>query len=87
MKPKTRSFRYEGFKLVYDEYGERRQRTVILSPGLLFSRKMHGPLAQTLAKRGYRVVCIDLLGPRRLRPARRDVELLDADLRHAGARR
>ena len=61
MKPKTRSFRHEGFKLVYDEYGSG-ERAVILSPGLLFSRKMHGPLAQTLAKRGYRVVCLDLLG-------------------------
>ena len=61
MKPKTRSFRHEGFDLVYDEYGAG-ERTVILSPGLLFSRKMHGPLAATLAKRGYRVVCIDLLG-------------------------
>ena len=26
VKPKTRSFRYEGFKLVFDEYGERRPR-------------------------------------------------------------
>ncbi len=68
MKPKTRSFRYEGFTLVYDDYapsggsGGPDDRTVILSPGLLFSRTMHGPLAMTLAKRGYRVVCIDLLG-------------------------
>ena len=61
MKPKTRSFKYEGFKLVYDEYGKG-DRAVILSPGLLFSRKMHGPLAQTLAARGHRVICIDLLG-------------------------
>ena len=61
MKPKTRSFRHEGFELVYDEYGTG-DRVVILSPGLLFSRKMHGPLAATLARRGYRVVCIDLLG-------------------------
>ncbi len=61
MKPRTRSFRHEGFKLVYDEYGSG-ERTVILTPGLLFSRKMHGPLAQTLATRGYRVVCLDLLG-------------------------
>ena len=61
VKPKTRSFQYEGFKLVYDEYGTG-DRVVILSPGLLFSRKMHGPLAQTLASRGHRVICIDLLG-------------------------
>jgi pimeloyl-ACP methyl ester carboxylesterase len=61
VKPKTRSFRHEGFRYVYDEYGTG-DRVVILSPGLLFSRKMHGPLATTLARRGYRVVCIDLLG-------------------------
>jgi pimeloyl-ACP methyl ester carboxylesterase len=61
VKPKTRSFRHEGFDLVYDEFGTG-ERTVILSPGLLFSRRMHGPLATTLAKRGYRVVCVDLLG-------------------------
>ena len=61
MKPETRSFRYEDFELVYDEFGSG-DRVVILSPGLLFSRKMHGPLATTLARRGYRVVCIDLLG-------------------------
>ena len=34
----------------------------MLMPGLLFSRKMHGPLASTLAGRGYRVLCLDLLG-------------------------
>jgi pimeloyl-ACP methyl ester carboxylesterase len=61
VEPETRSFRYEDFELVYDEFGSG-DRVVILSPGLLFSRKMHGPLATTLARRGYRVVCIDLLG-------------------------
>jgi pimeloyl-ACP methyl ester carboxylesterase len=35
---------------------------VILLPGLLLSRKMHGPLAATLADRGYRVLCLDPLG-------------------------
>ena len=50
MKPKTRSFKYEGFKLVYDEYGTG-DRVVILSPGLLFSRKMHGPLAADAGRR------------------------------------
>lgn len=60
MRPKTSSFRHDGYKLVYDDYGTG-DRTVILSPGLLFSRKMHGPLASALARHGYRVVCIDLL--------------------------
>jgi pimeloyl-ACP methyl ester carboxylesterase len=61
MTPKTRSFTHEGFKLVFDEYGSG-DRPVLLMPGLLFSRKMHGPLASTLAGRGYRVLCLDLLG-------------------------
>jgi len=61
MTPDTRSFICEGNRLVFDEYGTG-DRAVILMPGLLFSRKMHGPLASTLAKRGYRVICLDLLG-------------------------
>ncbi len=59
------SFDYKGFDLVYDEYapqGGSGDRTVILMPGLLFSKTMHRPLAQTLARRGYRVLCLDLLG-------------------------
>jgi pimeloyl-ACP methyl ester carboxylesterase len=54
-------FEYEGHRLVYDEYGEG-DRVVVLLPGLLFSRKMHRPLAETLAGRGHRVLCLDLLG-------------------------
>jgi pimeloyl-ACP methyl ester carboxylesterase len=61
MVAETRSFTYEDFKLVFDEYGAG-ERAVILLPGLLLSRTMHGPLARTLARRGYRVLCLDLLG-------------------------
>ena len=61
MEPATRDFDFEGHRLVYDEYGAG-ERVVVLLPGLLFSRKMHGPLAETLAERGHRVVCLDLLG-------------------------
>src|SRR3712207_6306449 len=61
MKPKTRNFTYEGHRLVYDDYGAG-ERVVVLLPGLLFSRRMHRPLAETLAERGHRVVCLDLLG-------------------------
>jgi pimeloyl-ACP methyl ester carboxylesterase len=57
----TRDFELEGHRLVYDDYGDG-ERVVVLLPGLLFSRKMHQPLAETLADRGYRVVCLDLLG-------------------------
>jgi pimeloyl-ACP methyl ester carboxylesterase len=61
MDPRTRHFDFEGHRLVYDEYGSG-PRVVLLLPGLLFSRKMHRPLAETLAERGHRVVCLDLLG-------------------------
>jgi pimeloyl-ACP methyl ester carboxylesterase len=57
----TKDFEFEGHRLVYDEYGSG-DRVVVLLPGLLFSRKMHAPLAETLADRGYRVLCLDLLG-------------------------
>ena len=61
VRPETRSFVHAGHRLVFDEYGAG-ERAVILTPGLLFSRKMHGPLAATLAGRGYRILCLDLLG-------------------------
>jgi len=61
MKARTRNFRYHGHKLVYDEYGDG-ERVVVLLPAILFSRRMHQPLAQTLAERGYRVLCLDVLG-------------------------
>ena len=57
----TKSFEYEGHRLVYDEYGEG-DKVVVLLPGLLFSRKMHRPLAEELAASGYRILCLDLLG-------------------------
>jgi pimeloyl-ACP methyl ester carboxylesterase len=57
----TKSFRFEGHRLVYDEYGTG-DKVVVLLPGLLFSRRMHGPLAEELAERGHRVLCLDLLG-------------------------
>jgi pimeloyl-ACP methyl ester carboxylesterase len=61
MDPVTHHFRFEGHRLVYDEYGKG-GRVVVLLPGLLFSRKMHRPLAETLAGGGHRVICLDLLG-------------------------
>jgi pimeloyl-ACP methyl ester carboxylesterase len=57
----TKSFEFEEHRLVYDEYGEG-DKVVVLLPGLLFSRKMHRPLAEELAASGYRVLCLDLLG-------------------------
>ncbi len=55
------TFEHEGHTLAYEEYGAG-ERAIVLLPGLLFSKRMHGPLARTLAKRGYRVLCLDLLG-------------------------
>jgi pimeloyl-ACP methyl ester carboxylesterase len=61
MDPITQSFQFEGHRLVYDEYGAG-DRVVVLLPGLLFSRNMHRPLAEAIAERGHRVICLDLLG-------------------------
>jgi pimeloyl-ACP methyl ester carboxylesterase len=61
MAPRTGSFEHDGHRLVYDEYGAG-ERPIVLMPGLLFSRRMHQPLAEALAERGHRVLCLDLLG-------------------------
>jgi pimeloyl-ACP methyl ester carboxylesterase len=61
MPARTSSFRHEGFRLVYDEYGSG-ARPLILLPGLLLSRKMHAPLAEALAARGNHVYVLDYLG-------------------------
>jgi pimeloyl-ACP methyl ester carboxylesterase len=61
MMSTARDFEFEGHRLVYDEYGAGDQ-VVVLLPGLLFSRRMHQPLAEALAERGNRVLCLDLLG-------------------------
>jgi pimeloyl-ACP methyl ester carboxylesterase len=61
MPPVTREFTYQGHRLIFDEYGVG-DRPVVLLPGLLFSRRMHRPLAEQLAGRGHRVLCLDLLG-------------------------
>ncbi len=56
-----KDFSFEGHRLVFDEYGKG-TKVVVLLPGLLFSRAMHAPLAEALAERGYRVLCLDPLG-------------------------
>jgi pimeloyl-ACP methyl ester carboxylesterase len=76
---RTRHFEHEGHRLVFDEYGSG-DRPVLLMPGLLLSRRMHGPLAATLAERGYRVLCLDPLGHGDGQ-ADGDVALLDDELR------
>ncbi|HEY7623061.1 MAG TPA: alpha/beta hydrolase [Solirubrobacteraceae bacterium] len=54
-------FRHAGHRLAYTTYGDG-PRTFVLVHGLLLSQKMHEPLARELAKRGNRVVTLDLLG-------------------------
>src|SRR3954469_4581596 len=61
MAARRHSFRHEGYRLVYDEYGAG-PRPLVLLPGLLLSRKMHAPLAAALAERGNRVFVLDFLG-------------------------
>ena len=54
-------FKHDGHRLAYTVYGEG-PRICVLLPGLLFSQRMHVPLARELAERGNRVVTLDLLG-------------------------
>ncbi|MGA6167594.1 alpha/beta fold hydrolase [Amycolatopsis magusensis] len=55
------SFVHEGHRLAYTEYGAG-ERVVVLTHGIMFTRRMHAPLARRLASEGYRVVTLDLLG-------------------------
>lgn len=58
---RTETFEHDGHRLAFEEIG-RGPRVVILVHGLLLSRKMHRPLARSLAREGFRVVSVDLLG-------------------------
>jgi pimeloyl-ACP methyl ester carboxylesterase len=72
------SFKYGKHRLAYSIYGDG-PRTTVLLPGLLFSQRMHVPLARELAERGNRVVTLDLLGHgRSSRP--RDMRQYSMDL-------
>jgi pimeloyl-ACP methyl ester carboxylesterase len=55
------NFTHEGRRLAYTVYGTG-PRTTVLLHGLLLSQKMHRPLARALARRGNRVITLDLLG-------------------------
>ena len=54
-------FHYEGHRIEYDSYGTG-DRVTILAHGLLMNRRMYAQLGPALARRGHRVVCVDLLG-------------------------
>jgi pimeloyl-ACP methyl ester carboxylesterase len=55
------TFEFDARPLAYEEFGDGARVTVLLH-GLLFSRRMHEPLARELARRGHRVITLDLLG-------------------------
>lgn len=52
---------YQGHRIGFDEYGEG-ERPIVLIHGLLMNRQMFARLGPALAKRGNRVICVDLLG-------------------------
>jgi pimeloyl-ACP methyl ester carboxylesterase len=54
-------FLYEGHRIEYDSYGEG-GRVLVLVHGLLMNRRMYERLGPVLARRGNRVICVDLLG-------------------------
>jgi len=54
-------FLYDGHRITWDEYGHG-DRTLVLIHGLLMNRRMFDRLAPEMAKRGNRVICVDLLG-------------------------
>ncbi|EME56077.1 alpha/beta fold hydrolase [Amycolatopsis decaplanina] len=55
------SFTHEGHRLAYTEFGSG-DRVVVLTHGIMLTRRMHAPLARRLARAGFRAVTLDLLG-------------------------
>ncbi|WP_199432224.1 alpha/beta fold hydrolase [Qaidamihabitans albus] len=55
------AFEYNGHRLAYTEHGSG-DAVVVLAHGIMFTRRMHTPLARELAAEGYRAVTLDLLG-------------------------
>jgi len=54
-------FEYNGHRISYDDYGAG-DRPLVLIHGLLMNRRMYDRLGPEMAKRGNRVIAIDLLG-------------------------
>jgi len=55
------AFDHNGHRISYDVYGEG-ERPIVLIHGLLMNRRMFDRLAPEMARRGNRVITIDLLG-------------------------
>ncbi len=58
---RTESFVHQGYKLVYDTYGQG-ERLIVYLHGLLLDADLNRGVAGALAERGNRVVLLDLLG-------------------------
>ncbi len=59
--PAESTFTLNGHRLAYTSYGDGPRVTVLIH-GLLLSQRMHAALAKALARRGNRVITLDLLG-------------------------
>lgn len=55
------SFRFNGHRIAFADYGEGEQ-VLVLAHGLLMNRHMYDQLAPEMASRGFRVITVDLLG-------------------------
>jgi pimeloyl-ACP methyl ester carboxylesterase len=61
MSPAEGSFRYNGRRIAFAEWGEG-ERALVLVHGLLMNRHMYDNLGPEMAARGFRVIAVDLLG-------------------------
>jgi pimeloyl-ACP methyl ester carboxylesterase len=61
MTPAEGSFRHNGRRIAYADWGDG-QQVLVLVHGLLMNRHMYDNLAPEMAGRGFRVITVDLLG-------------------------
>ena len=61
VRVREESFVHHGRRISYVEYGSG-SRVLILTHGLLMDRRMYDRVAPAVAERGYRVICVDMLG-------------------------
>jgi pimeloyl-ACP methyl ester carboxylesterase len=61
MKATEGSFRFNGHRIAFADYGEG-DRVLVLAHGLLMNRHMYDQLAPEMVSRGFRVITVDLLG-------------------------
>ncbi len=61
MSSRDNSFEWNGYRLAYSECGAG-DEALVLMHGLLMNRHMYDRLAPEMASRGFRVICLDVLG-------------------------